>query len=492
MSSIVLAGFNLQAQSKDGMVGDFSFDDGNAINAITGKSANAVGVLYVNDRFGNPKSALYLHGSPRSYLNLGTDDFIKPRNVSFAMWLKIEIAVQGGTGYQFNPILLTKNSANDDFYEAYAIAYDFKVKKISAATSLSEKLQVRLNSADTISLNAWHHLVFSFNTDSMFLYLDGALEAKIYKGFVTPFLEGDSVMIGHSANKKNERYLCAAVDDIKIYNRVLSATEVTELYEAPNPNRLKHNLEWIAFVSIFILLIVMIIFLIVRKSRIELRKKELKNALNARMIELETRAMRMQMNPHFMFNALNTLQRFILEEDFENAQGYLSKFSKLLRKVLESSDEESITIEEEIEIIQMYVEIEKLRFGNTFEFTLVNEVTETNRIKIPFMFVQPLVENAIWHGLMHKADHRKLLIHFKKIDEHHLMCIVEDNGVGRSYVNKNRDLIKKKSLALDFIKQRIDIIHKATGIKGAIKIIDKKDDQNNSLGTIVEIIIPII
>ena len=241
-----------------------------------------------------------------------------------------------------------------------------------------------------------------------------------------------------------------------------------------------------------ILLLVIIILLIVRKSRLELKKKELKNALNARMMELETKAMRMQMNPHFMFNALNTLQRFILEEDFTKAQSYLSKFSKLLRKVLESSEEEYISLEEEIEIIGMYVEIEKLRFGESFEFTLQNEVSNSARVKIPFMFIQPLVENAIWHGLMHKEGRRTLQVSFKRIDDQHLLCRVEDNGVGRGHQMKEIEGFKKKSLALDFIKQRLHIIHKATGIKGEIKIEDKYDSEGKSLGTIVEITIPIL
>jgi LytS/YehU family sensor histidine kinase len=208
------------------------------------------------------------------------------------------------------------------------------------------------------------------------------------------------------------------------------------------------------------------------------------------MNDLETKAIRTQMNPHFIFNALNTLQRFILEEDIANANSYLTKFSKLLRKVLESGNSESISLKEELEILKSYVEIEQLRFDKSFEFSLVSEINFPEQIQIPFMLIQPFVENAIWHGLLPKKDQRTLNIHFSDADENRIRCCIEDNGVGRKFSFSHRDPFKKKSMAIDFIQQRLDILQKATGINCFFTITDKENAQGQSEGTFVEILIP--
>jgi LytS/YehU family sensor histidine kinase len=159
-----------------------------------------------------------------------------------------------------------------------------------------------------------------------------------------------------------------------------------------------------------------------------------------------------------------------------------------LRKLLESSVSDTISLKEEIEIITTYVEIEKQRFSSSFEFSVECEINHPQEVYIPFMMVQPFVENAIWHGLLPKKADRSLKIIFKDYDETRILCIVDDNGVGRHNTSKQKDPLKKKSLAIDFIKQRLEIIGKASGIKGELKIIDKIDE--GGAGTRVEILIP--
>ncbi|MCC6372099.1 MAG: histidine kinase [Bacteroidia bacterium] len=489
--SIFLRGVVI-AQQHNGPAAKFTFNKGQATEEISGRNAKTGSVLFVNDRFGNPKSACYLHGSPGSYLNLGTDKSLKPDIGTIALWIKIDVAMQGGQGYQFNPIVLTKNNNGEDFNEAYAIAYDYVSKKVVVATSLSEKLQVQLYTGDTLNLSKWHHVAMAFNNDTLAFYLDGELNSKIQKNFRTEYLQTDSVLIGSTGSKKNERYLCANVDDINIYNRVLSADEITELYNQPDHNRFNSYLKWGAMFSAIAALVALLVWFFVRRYKYKLKQIEAYNRVKTRMAELETRAIRMQMNPHFMFNSLNTLQRFILESDFNKAHDYLAMFSKLLRRLIESSDSESISLEEEMEILKAFVDIEKLRFGNSFEFSITNSVPEPGKIKIPFMLIQPLLENAIWHGLLPKSGEKKLSVTFDVLDEKRLICRVDDNGVGRQKSAKQKDPIKKRSLALEFIKQRLEIHEKITGLKNSLQIIDKHNTAGASEGTLVEIIIPIM
>lgn len=245
------------------------------------------------------------------------------------------------------------------------------------------------------------------------------------------------------------------------------------------------------FISLITLLLVSLIALSIYSRYIKaISKERKKNEMQKRMYDLEMQAVKAQMNPHFIFNALNTLQRYILEEDTDNAHDYLTKFSRLLRKMLESSTTESIVLAEEVEILRNYIEIEKLRFKGLFNYEIINSIDNFENVKIPFMLIQPFVENAIWHGLMPKQGERYLKINFSELDAHRILCFIEDNGVGRGFKAKEENTLKKKSLATEFIKQRLDLLEKIMGIECGMQIIDKKDDSGNSLGTKVEIVIP--
>ncbi|MDP1800295.1 MAG: histidine kinase [Bacteroidota bacterium] len=225
-------------------------------------------------------------------------------------------------------------------------------------------------------------------------------------------------------------------------------------------------------------------------NRRQLKQERKRNELNIRLIELESKAVRSLMNPHFIFNSLNTLQRFILESDLQNAENYLTKFAKLLRKLIESSAIDKISLEDEINILSGYLEIEKLRFKNAFDFKIVSKIED--EVNIPFMLIQPFVENAVWHGLIPKKEKGLLNITFTRKDENCLICIVDDNGVGREVAAQRKDPLKGRSLALELIKQRLDLMTRSTGVEYSYTVTDKIDNELKSLGTQVEIIIPIL
>lgn len=214
-----------------------------------------------------------------------------------------------------------------------------------------------------------------------------------------------------------------------------------------------------------------------------------------KITESRLQSLRLQMNPHFLFNALNSIQQMILSNEDVVATHYLSRFSKLLRSILVHSDQELITLKEEIDIISMYIELESVRFKDTFTFKIhCDDEIETEEIRIPTMLIQPFVENAIWHGLMHKEGERHLHISFREFDDY-LQCVVEDNGVGRNSsmeINKRSGRDKKhSSKGIAVSEERLNVIRNKEGHTGTIKIIDLKNESGENAGTRVVILFAI-
>ncbi len=200
-----------------------------------------------------------------------------------------------------------------------------------------------------------------------------------------------------------------------------------------------------------------------------------------------------QMNPHFFYNALNTIQAYIFTNDKRNASIYLSKFSKLTRMILEMSEQEFISLQAEIQALTLYLELEKMRFDDDFEFELkVDHEVDVEMIKIPSMLIQPYAENAIKHGLMHRKGNKHLSIQIVK-EAQFLKVIIDDNGIGRDKSEEMKKVKKEKytSFSTRANEQRLEILNRNSKLKVVLKIEDKMDENNRSLGTRVCLFIPI-
>jgi sensor histidine kinase YesM len=225
-----------------------------------------------------------------------------------------------------------------------------------------------------------------------------------------------------------------------------------------------------------------------------------KNTLLQEKIELEhhlnksvLKSIKAQMNPHFFYNALNTIQAYIFTNDKTKANSYLAKFSKLTRVILEQSEKETITLGDEIESLTLYLELEKMRFKEGFQFTIEQKTdTHKDNIEFPPMLIQPYVENAIKHGLLHKETDRKLSILFEEKD-HHLIITIDDNGIGRKRSEELNRIKNEKyqSFSTQANEKRLEILNSAND-KIAVKIIDKNDSNGQSFGTKVILTIPMI
>lgn len=250
--------------------------------------------------------------------------------------------------------------------------------------------------------------------------------------------------------------------------------------------------------SIYSLLIVIAIWTIVHyrsrslRRELEQRKKEQQlTELQQQKAELEMQALRAQMNPHFIFNSLNSINMFILENNKLQASEYLSKFSRLIRLILQNSQETFIPLEKELEALQLYLELEALRFDNKFEYKIaVDEDIDTAMLKVPPLIIQPYAENAIWHGLMHKQEKGHLEIGLYEKDET-LFCKITDDGVGRkrALALKSKSSMVNKSMGMRITGDRIASLQKNK--TNFISITDLVLPDGNPGGTEVLIKIPV-
>jgi hypothetical protein len=275
----------------------------------------------------------------------------------------------------------------------------------------------------------------------------------------------------------------------------LNATNLTKHYlDQPKKKQLdKSQLQLIIYVLVGIL-ILFIIGLIVWKWRV--RQRFRKEEQRRRLRELELTAIRSQMNPHFLFNSLNSVQNLVQQNKGREAHLYLSDFAGLIRKVLQNSEKEEVSLTEELETVQQYLNLEKLRFD--FDYSVhVEEGIDANNTMVPSMLLQPFAENAIIHGLQNKSNNRQLKIEVKKaVDDfgqtrlaHNnnsgIIITIEDNGIGRQAA---KELSKQKNgKSSKLLKERLDILQQKQGEKYELNIIDL---NGNKSGTRVEILVP--
>jgi LytS/YehU family sensor histidine kinase/ligand-binding sensor domain-containing protein len=205
------------------------------------------------------------------------------------------------------------------------------------------------------------------------------------------------------------------------------------------------------------------------------------------LAESQLMALRAQMNPHFVFNCLNSIQECIVTQKYGDASMYLNKFSKLFRSVLNNSSRVMISLADEIEVLELYLSLEHMRFEKSFDYGIeVEEDMEVDEILVPSMLLQPYVENALWHGLMHKGSDRKLFIRFKKLNEDVFQCVVEDNGIGRKKAlqvkEQQNNTRRHVSRGMTISKERVDLLQ-LQGQHASLQIIDKYNDEDEPTGT---------
>lgn len=251
------------------------------------------------------------------------------------------------------------------------------------------------------------------------------------------------------------------------------------------------------FYALVLLLFFVFIWLYFRR-RLRLKEKQRiaeidKILVDKKITSLRLENLRSQMNPHFIFNALNSIQDYIISNEKELASSYLVKFSRLIRMYLDYSQQNEITLEEELNALKLYLELEKVRFEDELEYKIViDNQLKTKQIKVPSLFIQPYVENALKHGLLHKIKDRKLKIDAKIIQQNKLQITVEDNGIGRT----QSEILKRpnqqhKPFATKANEERVRLYKNKLKRDIAIEIEDLYNENQTASGTRVVITIPI-
>ena len=225
-----------------------------------------------------------------------------------------------------------------------------------------------------------------------------------------------------------------------------------------------------------------------------LKEERLRSDYERRLTDVEMSALRAQMNPHFIFNSLNSIEYYIISNDPERASDYLNRFSRLIRLTLQNSKTTIVKLSDDLEALQLYVELESLRFDNLFDYEIkVEKDLRKEEVMIPPLLIQPYVENAIWHGLMQKRGDKGLLSVTISRRKNNLICYIEDNGIGREAAEKlkSKSATKRKSFGMKITKDRLDALNHLAGTKASVQIFDLKDDDGNATGTRVELVIPL-
>lgn len=222
------------------------------------------------------------------------------------------------------------------------------------------------------------------------------------------------------------------------------------------------------------------------KNQVITNQKEEIERMN---MELERRMLRAQINPHFIFNSLSAIQHFITDNDKVAALNFLSKFSNLLRQILDNSRSTHVLLDEELKQLKIYIELEALRFDHSFHYEIeVDDNLDTSKYEVPLLLVQPYIENAILHGLMPKDGDKFFSLKFED-QEDHIVCEITDNGIGREKAAQNQSPITRASHGLQVTKQRLDSMSKQSSAQAKVEVEDLIED-GQAVGTRVIVFIP--
>lgn len=225
-----------------------------------------------------------------------------------------------------------------------------------------------------------------------------------------------------------------------------------------------------------------------------LKEQQIKSDFKNQLSEVKLEALRSQMNPHFLFNSLNSIDNYILSNRPQEASEYLSKFSKLIRNILDFSKHKQISLVEELSTSKLYIEMEQLRFSDKFEYQInVDKAIKQEKVMIPPLILQPYIENAIWHGLLHKEDKGHLSITIAE-QGGKLKIVIDDDGIGRKKAMsiKSKSATKHKSHGMKITEARIRILNELHELGGTVEILDKYDTSSKPAGTCVSIHLPVL
>jgi hypothetical protein len=359
--------------------------------------------------------------------------------------------------------------SGDHLDKAFRLCRNYlKLKDHRMFTYLNEKLEFEME-----------HIHYMADIYSLYFQLDTVFhdQKEALGHYILASHWKDSVHDDQS--RKQWAMMQGQYETEKAENKITRLESENELKDL----RIKNSRNLLYGLGGFVLVIVLMALLFVRQNKIRAESKT---------VLIEQKMLRLQMNPHFIFNALSNIMNFIEKKQEVKAIQYLSNFSSLLRSTLETTRKDEILLAEENQGLVNYLELQKLRYENIFDYRIeMDERLDPEEVTIPPMLIQPFIENAIEHGIRHKRTKGHIVVRFI-LRDNRIICEVEDDGVGRekAWETELKYRAGRKSLATEIIQDRIDNINKRVKSKIRLSIIDLKSETNQALGTLVRLELP--
>ena len=316
-------------------------------------------------------------------------------------------------------------------------------------------------------------------------FIAGPTNIPIGEGIIgTVGKDRKSIVINDISLAQNE-YNIKSARNSKICVPIISNDQILGVLDCEHHTRDYFNERRLSFISA----ISTIVATKIEAYNAEEERKEAEISLSnnlKKVSELEMKSLRSQMNPHFMFNSLNSINNFIVKNDQENASDYLTSFAQLMRIILENSRQDWVSLESELRALRLYIGMEKLRFENSFFYhESISDDINVMTTLIPPMLIQPYIENAIWHGLLPKKSSQSNLKLILDQKDGILSIIIEDDGIGTKVSQRNKSSfnVSKKSFGLKIISERLDMINEIYKLNANVKINDKSDFNDKETGT---------
>ncbi len=389
---------------------------------------------------------------------------------------------------------------HDTVYVATAGGIQFFPQNIETRNSVSPVSMITAVLADEKNIAVNDKTQLPYNTKNITVCLQG-IALKSDGSFIYRYrlLPTDTSWITISANENIVRFSALPPGNYTFQSMVINEDGVL----SKNTAEFKFGIQkpwwqqwWFRILAMLILLLLAYIFF---KNRLKINQQKFTEQLQKAKVQEELRksqlsSLKAQMNPHFMFNALNSIQEFILLNDKKQANMYMGKFADMMRMILDMSNKDTITLDEELKSLDLYLQLEALRFEEQFSYSVEKEENiNDGYINMPAMIIQPYVENAVKHGLLHKSGEKKLNIHFSLVNEHTLCCTVTDNGIGRKRSSEINEMRQKKysSFATGATQKRLELLNYRKKELISVTYQDLSDFNVQPSGTIVTINIPI-
>lgn len=376
------------------------------------------------------------------------------------------------------PTLVTSETIGDQFIVSGVLKdLGWALMKLGRYDEAEQKLK------EGLELSRKHN--FLRNISESYAFLSDLEEQRGQYKKSLEYLEKAEETEDQLYNKVNVSYVNDVIfryDTDKKNNQIKVLTRDNEIVRL----KLRRQQTTLMVSALLLALFTLILYILYRQYQLKSEKK---------MLTLEQSMLRSQMNPHFLFNSLNSIKLYIINNEKKNAVHYLNKFSKLVRKILEASSLKEIPLAEELETVDLYMNIENIRFSNEINFEIkVDEGIDTHLVKIPSLILQPFLENALWHGLSSKEGEKKIILHVTPGKNGFINISISDNGVGRAMAEKLKEskVLKRKSVGIDITKERLANFSKDYQNSFDVEIVDLFDNQGNSTGTKVVLHIPTI